>query len=181
MSRVLLLSLVAGLLAACTPAAAPEAPHAAPASETAALAPWVEKVSPDPVAGTVARLTRAIEAGGAMVVAVVDHRANATKAGLDLPETTVVIFGNAAVGTPLMQADRRVALDLPLKVLVWRDGGVTRVGYLPPRALAARYGIAADHPSVAAMTGALDRLTDAAIAPSASPDPATSAIRQTDP
>ena len=159
---------LAALLAACTPAATPEAPPAAPAA--AEIAPsvipsadeWVEKTSPDPVAATVARLTDAIAASGASVVAVVDHRANAARADLELPETTVVIFGNPAVGTPLMLANRRAALDLPLEILVWRDGETTRIGYLPAPALAARYGIAPSHPSITAMTAALNKLSDAA-------------------
>lgn len=156
------------LLAACTPAAAPEPPAApAPATEagasvTPATDDWVEKISPDPVADTVARLTAAIEASPASLVAVVDHRANAAKAGLELPETTVVIFGNPAVGTPLMQANQRAALDLPLEILVWRDGQTTRIGYLSAPALAARYGIAPSHPSIAAMSAALNKLSDAA-------------------
>lgn len=168
MTRLPLTLTLGALLAACTPAAAPETPPApAPATDVSAPATrsaedWVEKTSPDPVPVTVARLTAAIEASPASLVAVVDHRANAARAGLELPETTVVIFGNPAVGTPLMQANRRAALDLPLEVLVWRDGDVTRIGYLPAPALAARYGIGPGHPAVAAMSAALNKLTDAA-------------------
>ncbi|WP_339930463.1 DUF302 domain-containing protein [uncultured Brevundimonas sp.] len=169
MTRPPLTLLLGALLAACTPAAAPEAPPEAATASTTVAAPaipeadaWVEKTSPDPVADTVARLTAAIESSGASVVAVVDHRANAAKAGLDLPETTVVMFGNPAVGTPLMLANRRAALDLPLEILVWRDGETTRIGYLPAPALAERHGIAPSHPSIAAMTAALNKLTDAA-------------------
>ncbi|WP_417232663.1 DUF302 domain-containing protein [Brevundimonas sp.] len=165
MTRPPLTLVLGALLAACTPAAAPEAPPA-PADVAAPAIPeagaWVEKTSPDSVADTVARLTAAIDASGASVIAVVDHRANAVKAGLDLPETTVVLFGNPAVGTPLMLANRRAALDLPLEILVWRDGDITRIGYLPAPALAERHGIAPSHPSIAAMTAALNKLTDAA-------------------
>lgn len=127
---------------------------------------WIIKTSPDDVPTTVARLTTAIEGAGARVVAAVDHQANAATADLELPPTTVVIFGNPVAGTPLMQADRRVALDLPQKVLVWQEGDVTRVGYLEPAALAGRYGIDPETtPAVGAMTMALAKVTDAAIAP----------------
>lgn len=150
------------MLCACSPVTAPETPVdtvAAPASD------WIIKSSPYDVPTTVTRLTTAIKGAGAIVIAVVDHGANAARADLELPPTTVVIFGNPATGTPLMQADRRVALDLPQKVLVWQDGGTTRVGYLQPAALAACYDIDPTLPAISTMTGAMDRLTDAAIIP----------------
>ena len=125
---------------------------------------WVVKTSPHSVPDTVAKLTSAIEGAGAGVAAVVDHAAGATKAGMELPPTTLVIFGNPKLGTPLMQENRRLGIDLPMRVLVWQDGDTTRVGYLEPESMASRYGIAADNASIKTMTGALDKLTNAAIA-----------------
>ena len=61
--------------------------------------------------------------------------------GLTLRDTTVVIFGNPKGGTPVMEAVPTAALDLPLKILVWDDAGQTKVSYLDPQALAARYDI----------------------------------------
>jgi len=125
---------------------------------------WVVKTSPHSVPDTVAKLTSAIEGAGASVAAVVDHAAGAKKAGMELPPTTLVIFGNPKLGTPLMQENRQVGIDLPMRVLVWQDGDGTRIGYLEPESMASVYGIAADNLSIKTMTGALDKLTNAAAA-----------------
>src|SRR5579871_3234066 len=73
------------------------------------------------VAETLERLSAALKAKGVREFARVDHAAGAAEVGLTLRPTTVVIFGNPAAGTPLMQADQRIGLDLPLKALVWQD------------------------------------------------------------
>jgi uncharacterized protein (DUF302 family) len=125
---------------------------------------WTIKTSPKSVADTVSALTTAVDGAGATVVAVVDHAASAKKAGMELPPTTLVIFGNPKLGTPLMQKNRQIAMDLPMRVLVWQDGDTTKVGYLKPESMASWYGIAADNPSIKTMTGALDKLTNAATA-----------------
>ena len=62
--------------------------------------------------------------------------------GLALRPTTLLLFGSPAAGTPVMVAAPLAALDLPLKVLVWADGAQTKVSYLAPAALAARYDLA---------------------------------------
>jgi len=79
----------------------------------------VTKVSPRPVADTVARLVDLLDAKGLKVFAVIDQQAEARAAGIDLRETTLVMFGNPAAGTSVMAAEPLAALDLPLKVLVW--------------------------------------------------------------
>jgi uncharacterized protein (DUF302 family) len=122
----------------------------------------VTKISPWPVADTVGRLTDLLAAKGIKVFTVIDQSAEARRAGLELRDTTLVIFGNPAAGTPVMQAAPLAALDLPLKVLVWDDAGQTKVSYYAPAALAARYDLAA---GVAAGLAAIDPLTDALIAP----------------
>jgi uncharacterized protein (DUF302 family) len=83
---------------------------------------------------------------------------------MELPPTTLVIFGNPKIGTPLMQESREIAIHLPIHVLVWQDGDATKVGYFKPETLASWYGIATDNASIKTMTGALDKLTNAAIA-----------------
>lgn len=132
---------------------------------TAALAEeWVVKTSPHDVATTADRLEAVIAESPASLVARVDHQAAAAKAGLEMQPATVLIFGNPAMGTPLMQADPRVALDLPLKVLIWQDGEATSIGYLTPDSLAERYDLADTEELRAKVTQALDGLTDKAIA-----------------
>jgi uncharacterized protein (DUF302 family) len=120
------------------------------------------KLSPRPVAETVTRLTGILAAKGMKVFGVIDQREQAHTAGLELRETTLVIFGNPAAGTPVMDAVPLSALDLPLKVLIWDDGGQTKVSYLAPGALAERYGLS---PALAARLAGVDPLTDALVAP----------------
>jgi uncharacterized protein (DUF302 family) len=122
----------------------------------------VTKLSPRSVAGTVARLTDLLAARNQKLFAVIDQRAEAQQAGLDLRDTTLVIFGSPAAGTPVMDAVPLSALDLPLKVLVWADGEQTKVSYYSPAALAARHHLPAD---LAARLAGIDPLTDALVAP----------------
>ena len=121
----------------------------------------VTKLSPLPVAGTVAKLTGILSAKGVKLFAVIDQSAEARQAGLSLRETTLVIFGSPAAGTPVMAASPLAALDLPLKVLVWDDGGQTSVTYYSPAALAARHHLGAD---LARNLASIDALTDALVA-----------------
>jgi uncharacterized protein (DUF302 family) len=122
----------------------------------------VTKLSPRPVAGTVARLTGMIAAKGMKLFSVIDQSAEASRVGLELRATTLVIFGSPASGTPVMAASPLAAIDLPLKVLVWADGEQTKVSYVPPSVLAARHHLS---PELAANLADIDPLTDALVAP----------------
>lgn len=93
------------------------------------------------VESTVECLRAAIESSDLTLLTTVDHAANAEVAGRDLPPTVLLLFGNPAVGTPLMQERRSVGIDLPQKLLVREDDGVVRVTYNDPRYLAARHDI----------------------------------------
>jgi uncharacterized protein (DUF302 family) len=95
------------------------------------------------------------------VFAVIDQSQQAREAGLRLRETTLVIFGNPAADTPVMDAAPLAALDLPLKLLIWADGSRTNVTYYSPAAIAARYGLSAE---LAANLAGMDPLTDALVA-----------------
>jgi len=121
----------------------------------------ITKLSPRSVAESVARLTGLLDARGVKVFAVIDQAAEAKAAGLVLRETVLVIFGNPAAGTPVMDASPLAALDLPLKVLVWADGPQAKVSYYSPAALAARYQLSA---GLAAKLASIGPLTDALIA-----------------
>ncbi len=91
---------------------------------------------------TVERIEGDIENTDALtLVTTVDHSDNAESAGLDLPPTVLFIFGNPELGTPLMQASRTVAIDLPQKLLVWQDGETVNVTYNDPQYIANRHGI----------------------------------------
>ncbi len=89
-------------------------------------------------------LSAAVMSHGMTLVARVDHAAAAAKVGLDLLPTEVLIFGNPAAGTLLMQGVQSIGLDLPLKALVWQDEtAATWISYQDLGWLAKRYGLAA--------------------------------------
>jgi uncharacterized protein (DUF302 family) len=126
---------------------------------------WTEtqvttKVSPRSVSATVSRLTGILAAKGMKVFATIDQSSEAREAGMQLRETTLVIFGNPAAGTPVMAAAPLAALDLPLKILIWADGSRTNVTYYTPAAVAARYGLSDE---LAANLAGIDPLTDALV------------------
>jgi uncharacterized protein (DUF302 family) len=88
----------------------------------------------------VEKLRRILQAKDVMVFALVDHSGEAAKAGMKMPPTKVVIFGNPKAGTPLMLASPSIAIDLPLKILVAEDaGGDTYVSYNSPAYLCDRH------------------------------------------
>jgi len=117
----------------------------------------VTKRSPGSVSDTVTRLTDLLRAKGMKVFAVIDQRAEARQAGLELRDTVLVIFGSPAAGTPVMAAAPLAALDLPLKVLIWADGEQTSVSYYEPGALAARHHLS---PDLAQNLAGINALTD---------------------
>jgi uncharacterized protein (DUF302 family) len=96
------------------------------------------------------------------VFVVVDQSAEARGVELRLRPTTLILFGNPATGTAVMDANPLAALDLPLKVLVWLDGDRTKVSYLSPSAFADRYGL---DPDLAVTLAGVDPLTDALVSP----------------
>ena len=122
----------------------------------------ITKPSSRSVADTVARFLEILGSKGVKVFTVIDQRAEARAVGLDLRETTLVVFGNPAAGTPVMDAAPLAALDLPLKVLVWAEAEQgAQVSYVDPSVLAARYGLT---PELAAAFAGIHALTDALVA-----------------
>jgi uncharacterized protein (DUF302 family) len=116
---------------------------------------------------TVDRLVAELEGKGLTIFARIDHAAGAKEAGLALRPTELVIFGNAKGGTPLMQADQAIGIDLPLKALVWQDAsGATWLSYNDPVWLAQRHGLGNQvEAPVKAMTAMLAAVTRAATGP----------------
>ncbi len=89
---------------------------------------------------TLKRLTGLIQAAGAKVFALVDHSGEAAKVGMTMRPTKLVIFGNPRAGTPLMIASPSIAIDLPLKILVWEDADrAVWLSYDSPDYLQARH------------------------------------------
>ena len=120
----------------------------------------ITKLSPWSVADTVGRLSSEIACRGLKLFAVIDHSGEARAAGFALRETKLVVFGSPQAGTTVMQAAPLAALDLPLKALIWADGGQTKLSYTAPAELAARYGLTEE---LAARISGIDPLTDAVV------------------
>ena len=116
---------------------------------------------------TIDRLEAVLKGGGATIFARVDHTAGATSVNLPLRPTELIIFGNPKGGTPLMQFQQTMGIDLPLKALAWEDqAGKVWVSYNDPAWLAARHGTAAD---VAKVTDALSASLKGAVAKATTP------------
>jgi uncharacterized protein (DUF302 family)/uncharacterized membrane protein YidH (DUF202 family) len=97
------------------------------------------------VAETAAKLESILQAKNIKVFTIVDHSGEAEKAGLKMPNTKLLIFGNPKAGTPLMLASPSVALDLPLKILVAEDaGGKVWISYNSPGYLQQRHNLPAE-------------------------------------
>jgi uncharacterized protein (DUF302 family) len=130
-----------------------------------AQAEIVRYQSPHSVTETIDRLEAAIKKRGLTVVVRVDHSAAAKKVGLELRPTELIVFGSAAVGSPLMQAQQIMGLSLPLKALAWQDSsGQVWLGYDDPADLAVERGLSGDHPVLKKIADALKALTDEATA-----------------
>jgi len=116
---------------------------------------------------------------GVTVFARVNHAAGAKKIGAKLPPTEVIIFGNPKIGTPLMQSDQHIGIDLPLKVLAWRDKkGKVMIAYNDPRFLAKRHHIENRDKVFKGMAGALNKLTDAALKAKGATEKVTEKIKR---
>lgn len=112
---------------------------------------------------TAERLEAAIAAKGLTLFAKIDHAAGAASMGLSLRPTVLLVFGSARAGTPLMQASPTIAIDLPLKALVWEDdGGKAWLGYNDPEWVAVRHGAGAPREIVANMQATISGLAQLA-------------------
>ena len=102
----------------------------------------IQLSSPHTVMETFARLETIVQAKGLTIQARIDHSGDAAKAGLQMRPTKLLIFGNAKAGTPLMIASPSIAIDLPLKALVWQDDeGKVWLSYNSPNYLKERHAI----------------------------------------
>ncbi len=139
------------------------------ASAEAATAGLVTRRSAHSFADTIARFRAAVTRAGWVVFTEIDHKAAAAAVGMPLAPRTVVLFGNPRTGTPAMRAHPTLAIDLPMRVLVWQDDNgavfLTRdTGAYVARAVFARHGIELGPKPIAAMEGFFRRLQAAATA-----------------
>jgi uncharacterized protein (DUF302 family) len=112
---------------------------------------------------TVDRLEQTLTENGLTIFRKVDHQEGATSAGLELPPTTVLIFGNPKLGTPLMQCAPTAAIDLPQKMLIWKEKeGQVHVGYNSPDYLKQRHDIKGCDQKLQKITEALKKIAQTA-------------------
>jgi len=155
-------ALSTALIAAATPGAAAQSQARGTATSTE-IVTVTSAVSFD---STLGRLERAATAKGLAVAAKIDHSAAAKRAGMTLRPTTLVIAGNPAAGTPLMQAEPTMAVELPLRFLVWQgDDGRTRVSYDPIKSIAERHRVTGRDDLVSRMMSAIEDIVRTATQP----------------
>ena len=125
---------------------------------------YVNKKSPYSVDITLDRLENVLKKKGITIFTRVDHGAGAKRAGISMNDTRLLIFGNPKMGSPLMNENIMMALDLPMKALAWKDSqGQVWLSYLKPAVLQQRHGLK-NQAIINKMTGALNALTDKAVA-----------------
>jgi uncharacterized protein (DUF302 family) len=116
----------------------------------------ISKQSKYSVPETLDRVDALLRSKGIKIFVRVDHSGEAEKAGLKMPPTQLLIFGNPKGGTPVMLAAPTAAIDLPLKALAWQDGdGKVWLSYNDPEYLKKRYGLTDDEIKTIAGTGSL--------------------------
>jgi uncharacterized protein (DUF302 family) len=118
------------------------------------------------VTETVERLKALLAQKNIEVFADIDHAAGAKSVGQSLRPTRLLIFGNPQAGTPLMQSQQTIGLDLPLRVLVWADAvGKVWLTYHRPEFLAQQHHIKDRAEAVKALDAGLAALARAATSP----------------
>lgn len=123
---------------------------------------WIIKDSNNSVSDTADKLVKIIEGAPPKLFARIDHAAGAKSVDMELADSTLIIFGAPQIGTPIMQQNIKAGLDLPIRVLIWDDNGQTKIGYLDPEALKARYEINGAEKAFGGMAGAIAKMTDGA-------------------
>ena len=119
--------------------------------------------SANDVKTTMDKLEKTLTEKGITVFARIDHAGGAKSVGQTLRPTELLIFGNPKLGTPLMQKQQEIGLDLPLKALVFQaEDGKTYLAYTDPAFLSRRYGVTEPANVFEQMSGALKNFTAAA-------------------
>ena len=153
-----------GSIAAQEPATQSASPERAAVTDEATGLVTIE--SAYSVEETMNNLEAAIDEQGLIVVARIDHAANAEGADLELRPTQLLVFGNPELGTQLMQAEQAVGIDLPQKFLAWEaEDGTVYLGWNDPSLLAERHGLEDQDEVLDQVSMALETLAEGATAP----------------
>ncbi|MEO8263835.1 MAG: DUF302 domain-containing protein [Pseudolysinimonas sp.] len=111
------------------------------------------------------RLRSELDLRGLRLFAVIDHGEAARDVGLELNHEVVAVFGNAAVGTKLMQRNPRAGIDLPLRILIWDDHGTTMTAYTPATVIGERFALDPAELPIDKLTDLLEELSVAVSRP----------------
>ena len=115
--------------------------------------------SPYSVPETLRRVESLLHEKGLAIFCRVDHSGEAEKAGLKMHPTQLILFGSPKAGTPVMVASPTIAIDLPLKALVWEDaGGKVWISYNSPEYLQQRHNVPSELVKNISAAGALLQL-----------------------
>lgn len=126
----------------------------------------ITKKSAHSVSVTIDKLEKVLKKKGITIFARVDHQKNGKTVNKALRPTELLIFGNPKLGTPLMQSNQTVGIDLPMKALAWEDAnGTVWLSYNKPAYMAERHHITDKPEVIKKMTGALDKFSTAATSP----------------
>ena len=124
---------------------------------------YISKKSPYTVDQTLDRLESVLKSKGITIFTRVSHVGGAQRVGIPMNDTKLLIFGNPKLGTPLMNENIMMALDLPMKALAWKDDqGQVWLSYLKPSVLQQRHGLK-NQAIINKMTGALNAMTSKAV------------------
>lgn len=136
-----------------------------PAAWAANVPGLIVKPSPYSVSETIDRLENVLKKKGISIVTRWNHSAKADSVGIPLRDTELLLFGNPRLGSHMFTAEQTAGIDLPMKALAWKDeDGQVWLGYNDPQYIADRHGIDNRAKVIGKMQGALDNLTDAAVA-----------------
>lgn len=125
----------------------------------------IVKPSPYSVASTIDRLEDALKKKGITIVTRWNHAAKAKDVDIPLRDTELLLFGNPKLGSHMFTSKQTAGIDLPMKALAWKDEkGQVWLGYNDPQYIADRHGIDNRAEVIAKMQGALDKMSDAAVA-----------------
>lgn len=114
--------------------------------------------SSHPVDKTVVKLKKVLEENNLKIFSTIDHTEGAKSVSMELNSTTLILFGNPALGTKLMKCDQRAGIDLPMKYLVWVDDhNDVWIGYWEPKLLKKEYALEKCDPVLDKMSGALSK------------------------
>ena len=105
------------------------------------IKPYADFESPLTFEETVAALQKTLNSKGINIFATIDHQAAAKAVGENMQPATVLIVGNPKVGTALMQENPRLAIELPLKILIYKEEKIVRIRYEKISAIAEKYHI----------------------------------------